>query len=154
MWLFTTLGFFSATLYQDSESDPLKPEIQVRARARVDLQNLIVRYCRPGDDTEIIEWENRDYPYRIILPQARWVEISMLLVSDIDYSNFKDEVKKVQGEQLSWLLGVHFIHRSWNLQKKNLQLPLTQRILTNRFVRFIKMLMQSLILNLIRLRKI
>lgn len=101
MWLFTKIGFYSATQYVDADSDPENPEIQVRARAREDLQNLIDHYFREGDDAEIIQWENRDYPYRLIMPQVRWVEIATALASDIDYTNFKDEVKRTQGEHRS-----------------------------------------------------
>jgi hypothetical protein len=96
MWLFTPIGFFSATRHEVKDN-PDRPEIQVRARAREDLENLIAGYFQPEDDTTIHEWKNRDYPYRVIVSQARWIEITAQLAAAIDYSNFKDEVKRVQG---------------------------------------------------------
>jgi hypothetical protein len=97
MWIFTPFGFFSATAYEGDEHTT-EPEIQIRGRAKADLQNLIKKYFVKTDDERIFEWKGRDYPYRVIVTQQRWAAISARMAQDIDYSNFKDQVKKVQGE--------------------------------------------------------
>jgi hypothetical protein len=101
MWVFTEIGFFSATRYLEADD----PTIQVRARAREDLENLIRGHltCAP----EILEWEGRDYPYRILISQHEWASALSQLAGLTDYSNFKDRVKKRQGPlRASWYMRV------------------------------------------------
>lgn len=93
MWVFTQVGFFSATLFD--EMCPTDTRIQVRARVRADLEALVARYC--AEPVEILQWPGRDYPYRIIITRQQWAEIVSQVVLEIDYGNFKDRVKAVQG---------------------------------------------------------
>lgn len=92
MWVFSEIGFFSATRH---ESDGEGPIIQVRARAREDLDNLIRQHLT--HNPEILEWPGRDYPYRILISQHEWASALSQLALLTDYSNFKDRVKKRQG---------------------------------------------------------
>lgn len=101
MWVFTEIGFFSATRYLEAE----EPTIQVRARAREDLENLIRGHLTRVP--EILEWEGRDYPYRILISQHEWASALTQIALLTDYSNFKDRVKKRQGStRASWYMRV------------------------------------------------
>jgi hypothetical protein len=106
MWMFTTIGFFSAVQKKD---DPTV--IQVRARVREDLVRL--KEAVPGAD-EILELPNRDYPYRVYMCHLDWAGFCAGMAEAIDYPNFKDEVKKVCGyERGSLYMGVWTVmHRA------------------------------------------
>ena len=99
MWLFTNIGFFSAVLEGSDE-----PRIVVRVRVREDLSRLIGLYLK-SRSVEIVELENRDYPYRIFLSQAEWARIVSELAEDIDYGNFKDSVAKQDGHTRAHIYG-------------------------------------------------
>jgi len=95
MWMFTRIGFFSAVI------DPKNPDtLMVRARVRKDLERL--RELLPSNP-KVLEWEHRDYPYRVIVPKTEFAEAVFELTDGIDYPNFKDHVKKVDGPSRSSL---------------------------------------------------
>lgn len=98
MWLFTTVGFFSATQVNNPGRLGL-PEgtIQVRARVFEDLEVLRAKYL-PGL-SESIHLPNRDYPYRGYIDKQSLGAAMVDMISDLNYSNFKDEVKKEQGKE-------------------------------------------------------
>jgi hypothetical protein len=96
MWLFTECGFFSATR---SAEHPAK--MQVRARVRSDLEELMARYC--DAPLPILEWPDRDYPYRVLMEVSQWSDIVSRMCTDVNYSNFKDRVKACQGSARAWL---------------------------------------------------
>lgn len=89
MWLFTTIGFFSVTASDDPKL------LQVRARVRGDLDNLRTKYLPAL--TATIQLKNRDYPYRGYVDHASFGGAMVQIVDDLTYSNFKNEVAKVQG---------------------------------------------------------
>lgn len=111
MWLFTTMGFFSATL------SPEQPDrIQLRARVREDLEKICNTY---GFDREIIETPEADYRWRIILPQDEFAQLAAILASAVYYQNFKgamadtpDQCAKVPGLHRVWSVA-----RAWQLDK-------------------------------------
>lgn len=93
MWLFTKYGFYSVTVSRD---DPAK--MQIRARAKKDLERLVdfaeKLGWKPGEHySEILETKNADYRWRIICTPSQWAAIADGLAWDIDYSNFKNEIK-------------------------------------------------------------
>jgi hypothetical protein len=104
MWLFTRYGFFSATV---SRYDPTK--IQVRARAREDLEKL-VEFARGEHKIEklnlkdpisdILELDHADYRYRVLMPRKTWSKLAFKLADDIYYSNFKNEIHDRQRHDL------------------------------------------------------
>jgi len=105
MWLFTPLGFFSATLttqrYKELPPEQRHGHIMVRARVREDLERLIERYRQlpplPVEgrrEPEILALPGHDYPYRIVMPRAEWTTLAAALAHDIDYSNFKNAVER------------------------------------------------------------
>jgi hypothetical protein len=90
VWLFTTFGFFSVTQMQS------KPEVlQVRARVRGDLDLLRTKYL--PELSETIELKGRDYPYRGYTDRACLSAAMVAAIHDLTYSNFKNEVERVQG---------------------------------------------------------
>jgi len=115
MWIFTTIGFFSAVQKQD---DPTV--IQVRARVREDLVRL--KEAVPGA-SEILALPNRDYPYRVYMSHGDWAGFCAGMAESIDYPNFKDAVKKISGyERGSLYMGVWSVmHRAEDKLKNKIQ---------------------------------
>lgn len=98
MWLFSKIGFFSAVL---AESDDENEWVMVRGRVREDLERLVECTSVLFQDEEsnpyrpeILEWPGRDYPYRVIVEKEVWAEVVQMLAMDIDYTNFKNSIKK------------------------------------------------------------
>lgn len=104
MWVFTPIGFFSATKTNPKYADlPLRQQtghIMVRARVRADLERLIALYVEMGLTQEegptIFDLPGHDYPYRTILIPANWTALVARMADDIDYSNFKSAVEARQ----------------------------------------------------------
>jgi len=101
MWMFTPLGFFSATLTNPSYKELPKHQqhghIMVRARVREDLERLLVLHKESAlqpEDPAILDLPGHDYPYRIIVTKQSWVTLAAILAGRIDYSNFKSAVTK------------------------------------------------------------
>jgi len=116
MWTMTPRGFFSAVQHRD---DPTLLVVRTRVRADADTlvewyatwaQNLIALHAKMDDlgvdlpsaqealpDAEVTTYDWSDYPWRVILPRSAWAAFMAEAVEDLDYGNFKDAVKKVQG---------------------------------------------------------
>lgn len=124
MWVFTTMGFFSAVRIEENVADKLELSsgttwMMVRGRVREDIKNLLSLWYElhaaeveqgmtllvPGEEHEVIEWSGRDYPYRLIMPREHWATCMERLSSNIDYPNFKNEVKAVQDKNRARLYG-------------------------------------------------
>jgi hypothetical protein len=90
MWLFTRYGFFSVTV---SKQDPSK--MQIRARSKADLERLaeFAKDKMGADLGEIIETPHADYHYRLIVGPSTWGQLAVKLADDVDYSNFKNEIR-------------------------------------------------------------
>jgi hypothetical protein len=97
MWLFTQTGFFSVV---QKASDP--GILKIRARVRADLEALVDRY---GLIVEIVETKHRDYPYRFFLPREKFAHLMQRVAMDVDYTNFKSQVGKVQGHKRAHMYG-------------------------------------------------
>jgi hypothetical protein len=89
MWCATVIGFFSVV--RDRQT---KGRVLVRARAKADIMNLYRRFSRRFKMTPPRSDETRDYRWRISMRKKDWVKIVARLASEIDYTNFKDEVHK------------------------------------------------------------
>jgi hypothetical protein len=88
MWLMVPRGFYSAVQKHGDVKDDM---LTVRARCRADLDRLAD--LLPENVKPFREEGYTDYPWRIRLPHVKWDEIVRVLSSEINYSNFKDEVK-------------------------------------------------------------
>lgn len=102
VWVFTPLGFFSATRTNPSYVElPVRQQtdhIMVRARVRADLERLFDLYCEMGLTQEegpaILAIAGHDYPYRMVLRPENWTALVARMADNIDYSNFKSAVEK------------------------------------------------------------
>jgi len=100
MWLFTRHGFYSVV--QDKANDR---HVQVRARIKDDLEGLtrFVHKAMGAELSAIISTPNADYSYRIVVEKVLWVKIAATLASDIDYTNFKDEIHGEEDRDVTYL---------------------------------------------------
>ena len=97
MWLCTKFGFFSAVCARKGDGKkhrPVDPDrIMVRARDRKHLELLQEKFpeLRPF---EIHESAASDYRFRLFCPKGTWAHVACQLALDVDYDNFKSEVKR------------------------------------------------------------
>lgn len=89
MWIFTTVGFFSVV--NNSQGGGLL----VRARVKGDLDALRKQYMTDLGPTT--HSKDRDYPYRAQISHDGYGAGLQRIAQDIDYTNFKSEVARVQG---------------------------------------------------------
>lgn len=96
--MMTPRGFYSAV----QKRDDLPDRVTVRARVKRDLDNLkdLLPDAKPYQEDR---WS--DYPWRINVPVADWSRACALMALEIDYSNFKDEVKRKQGAKRASVYG-------------------------------------------------
>jgi hypothetical protein len=100
MWLFTRYGFFSVTVSQQDHT-----KIQIRARAEQDLERLLGFTERYGlhlsvQGGGVIETPKDDYRYRLIINRDQWPGLAYALADDVDYPNFKDQIKDLARHRL------------------------------------------------------
>ncbi|QHE84733.1 hypothetical protein [Hydrogenophaga sp. BPS33] len=98
MWLITPVGFFSVVR---KPTDIKNKTLTVRARVRTDLEALKAQFL--PELGAIQESAVNDYKFRGVAPQAAVAQAMARLVENMDYSNFKDEVAKQQGQPRSAL---------------------------------------------------
>ena len=113
MWLFTRYGFFSVTQPTRDNADAKASElVQVRARMRMHLQALQARFP-VGLAGEILESDETDYRYRLIVARDRFERVAAALVGELDYSNFKGECSR----HGAWLGPgySHALHQVWSI---------------------------------------
>lgn len=97
MWIFTPIGFFSVTQVNRASKSVPEGTLQIRARVKQDLVNLRERYI--PELSEPISLPHRDYPYRAYISREALAPVMARMIEDIDYSNFKDQVKANQGKE-------------------------------------------------------
>jgi len=98
MWLFTPEGFFSIVEDMDAPG-----RLMVRSRTRQDLERLtrLLKETTALSECpfEIEATPDRDYAWRFRCSKDEWSYALAFLGKAIDYSNFKDEVYRVLGEE-------------------------------------------------------
>lgn len=105
MWLITPVGFFSVV---QKPTDIPNKTLTVRARVRSDLEALKAQFL--PELGAIQESRNNDYRFRATAPQAAVAAAMARLVEQLNYANFKDEVKKRQGADRA-----HLYHGVWDV---------------------------------------
>lgn len=105
MWLITPVGFFSVV---QKASDIAADTLTVRARVRGDLDALREQYL-PGLG-EVQESKTNDYRLRAVAPRAEVAAAMASMVDQLQYSNFKSQVAKVQGTARA-----HLYHDVWDV---------------------------------------
>jgi hypothetical protein len=95
MWLFTKRGFFSAVA---DHKDP--DTIWVRGRVRDDVENLAGLGRSMGLRIgAVLTSPGRDYRYRVSIPKGEWMVLLARLGLEIDYPNFKSEIRAEDPER-------------------------------------------------------
>jgi hypothetical protein len=105
MWIITPLGFFSIV---QKPADVAAGTLTVRARVRSDLEALKAAVL-PGLGT-ITESKSTDYRFRATALRALVESAMAKLTAQLDYSNFKNQVAKVQGSKRA-----HLYHDVWDV---------------------------------------
>jgi len=100
MWIFTTIGFFSAVQKRGTT------HLTVRARAKGDLDALRNRYLPSLSPTS--SRGGTDYPWRATVDHAAFAEAIKQMVLDVTYDNFKNAVAATQGQARA-----HAYHEVW-----------------------------------------
>lgn len=89
MWIITTRGFYSVV---QKPNDP-PTQLTVRARNEEDIRNLadLLPNSKPFAS------KGTDYEWRLHCTVAEWSKAMALLALEVDYGNFKNEVRRKQG---------------------------------------------------------
>ena len=126
MWIFTPDGYYSVV---QKAADRKANTLTIRTRNREDMDSLVRDYFPKAKPYRV---ERSDYEWRIRVPKAQWAEAVQRMAMDIDYTNFKDEVKHRQGMERAgvygrvWsvLLALENKKRRWKLTKAERQMAL------------------------------
>ena len=98
IWIMTRHGFFSVVENRDDDNAVL-----IRARAREDLENLLIfagDLIKGNPDWKIDGPDMMaDYRWRLWVQRDDWKTVLAALTDDIDYPNFKSAVHKVSHER-------------------------------------------------------
>jgi 8-oxo-dGTP pyrophosphatase MutT (NUDIX family) len=105
MWLITPIGFFSVV---EKPGDKQAGTLTVRSRVRGDLVALKEHYLPALGPIQ--QSSNTDYRFRAVAPRADVSAAMAQMVEALDYSNFKSEVAKKQGQQRASLY-----HQVWDV---------------------------------------
>ena len=105
MWLITPIGFFSIVQKPD---DRKKGTLTVRSRLRSDLEALRKHYL--PELGPIQESSETDYRFRALAPCAEVSAAMARMIARLDYSNFKSEVARRQGQKRAALY-----HEVWEV---------------------------------------
>ena len=96
MWVFTTRGFFSIV---EHKKDPNR--VVIRARIRKDIEKVKTLFEEMGlEASDILESLNSDYKYRIFAGRIDWASVMTQLITDMEYTNFKNAVYEVDSREI------------------------------------------------------
>lgn len=113
MWLATEFGFYSIV---QKPRDIERGTLTIRGRVRQDLENL--RALIP-ELSEIQEDSRADYRFRATAPRESVATAMTAMVRSLSYSNYKDRVAEVQGDERAVIY-----HGAWSAFRR---LQQTQR---------------------------
>ena len=99
MWLMSTKGFYSAV---EKPEDREAGTVTIRARNKRDIDALVKTYL---PDAKPWRLRRSDYEWRVRVPKQDWALAMAQMALDIDYSNYKDEVKRRQGKRRASIYG-------------------------------------------------
>jgi hypothetical protein len=112
MWLFTRYGFYSIACARKPDGSIDGETVMVRARRMSHLKSLQARF--PGlAGLEILTWPDRDYRYRLMVAKPEWAGMISELAQEQDWSNFKNEAARHQGDAGAEY--IHALHRVWSI---------------------------------------
>lgn len=99
MWLITKIGFFSVV---QKRQDAASGMLTIRSRVRGDLESLNKIMTGLGP---IQEGKGTDYRYRARASKQDVAATFSGMIAELDYQNFKDEVKATQGKPRAEIYG-------------------------------------------------
>jgi hypothetical protein len=76
------------------------------------LRNLQTRFTKLAG-SEIVRLPNRDYRYRLIVPKSVWVTALSEMAGEQEWSNFKNQVARHQGQ--AGAAYVKALHEVWSV---------------------------------------
>ena len=120
MWLFLPEAFISVACARKPDGSLDPDTVMLRARRKDHLQNLQKRFADIAA-AEIRVTPRNDYRYRVVIPKAKWAEILSELVLAQDYSNFKNEAARYQGQKGAAY--IHALHEVWNVMHRLQERP-------------------------------
>jgi len=88
MWLFTQHGFISAVQHEED-----KDIIMVRAR---DVRSL--EFIADLFEVDVTKTPSNDYPYRVFVRRADFMNYLSAEVDMLDYSNYKSRLHATRGD--------------------------------------------------------
>jgi hypothetical protein len=115
MWIFTRYGFFSIACADKPDGSLDSQSVMVRARCIDHLCSLQKRFPVLVV-SKIIELPNHDYRYRLLVPKASWSAIVCELAQEQDWSNFKNEAARYQGN--SGKRYIRALHAVWAVMSR------------------------------------
>lgn len=123
MWVMAPIGFFSVVAARNKQAGAVDPAtVMVRARDRKHLEALKAQFAEQLSGAEIVETPHSDYPCRLVVPKAAWVNVAAGLAESVGYDNFKNEAERVNGHDAY----VDALHSVWGVMRR-FQLSLSPR---------------------------
>ena len=114
MWIFSTLGAFSAVCARKGDgslANPPDPDrMMVRARDKDHLEALQDRFPFLRR-YKLLESPHNDYRFRLFCPKSVWTRVMAGLVADQDYDNFKNSCAAAKASE-GYL---HALHTTWGV---------------------------------------
>ena len=89
MWIASKLGFYSIVCKDEDE-------FHIRARLRVDLENLLVATKL---DEEINQSDRSDYRYRLVVRSDAVKKVFSIWCETINYPNFKKQIAETPSQE-------------------------------------------------------
>jgi len=99
MWIASKFGFYSIVCKDDDE-------FHIRARLRVDLEDLLVA---TNIDEQIHQSARADYRYRLVVSHQVVRKITTTLAETLDYPNFKNKIAETPSQEPK----LHAYHCIW-----------------------------------------
>jgi hypothetical protein len=115
VWIFTRCGFYSVACASKADGSLDRGSAMIRARVVGHLKALQQRFPALAS-AEVLAWEARDYPFRLIVPKELWVAVAAELAQEQEWSNFKNEAARYEGKAGSDY--VHALHEVWNEMRR------------------------------------
>ena len=89
MWIASKFGFYSIVCKDEDE-------FHIRARLRVDLENLLVA---TNIDEQVHQSDRADYRYRLVVSSEVVNKITTTLAATLDYPNFKNQIAETPSQE-------------------------------------------------------
>jgi hypothetical protein len=99
MWIASKFGFYSIVCKDEDE-------FHIRARLRVDLENLLVA---TNLHEQIHQSDRADYRYRLVVSHQVVRKITTTLAETLDYPNFKNKIAETSSQESK----LHAYHCIW-----------------------------------------